>query len=199
MLALISEAAAAERVARLPCPSPGNLVEASRSAVISYSKARSREEGYYACFRGHRARFLGPSGENVDGGVRRPVLGGRFVAFTASLCTRDPSYSCAVFVERRDLVTNRPRRFIVQKSEQYRDQPPRAVFRALTLSTTGEMAWGVQTQAGGVIQAFASKSSAAVTLDTGPSVDPSTVAVGGGAVFWTNAGQPRMALLRTVG
>ena len=88
--------------ARLPCRTPGRLISANSTSVVSvYSPSQefgppARTPGFYGCTRGHKFRRIGPDpiseifGEGAA--LDDPALAGHFVALTTQPC--NPKVGC---------------------------------------------------------------------------------------------------------
>jgi hypothetical protein len=184
---VLASASAASAASRLPCQSPGSLVEATRSSVLTRAIPALRT-GYYACTRGHTARFLGYS-SSESGGVQRPRLAGRYAAFAWESCPKEPGVPCSRFVERRRLDTNKRLRAPVPDVRQAR-------FGPVLISTDGTIAWSISiADVGGEIHVTAADGRDR-KLAAGPDVDAPSLATSAQSAYWTEAGRPRRALLR---
>jgi hypothetical protein len=156
----------------------------------------------FACASGHRARILGPA---VDCpldclGVRSIALTERFVAFEAfDNGTRDASdYDRVVVV---DLQSGSSRVADAGGHTRFAGDPPYkppapGSVTDLVLNVNGHVAWISQDDSGQSRTYLVRTRSAgkAVTLASGPGIQPGSLAAAGARVYWTQDGVARSAL-----
>jgi hypothetical protein len=175
----------ASAAARLPCSSPGTLIEATRSSVLTRLML-GRIPGYYACTRGHPARHLGFANFGF-GGILRPRIAGRYAALAYEDCPKEPGALCPRYVERRDLKTSRRIRTPATGSEEAR-------FGVVAIAPSGSVAWSIST-AGVGAEIHRLTAAGDALLAAGPSIDPRSVALSERAILWVDGEAARSAPL----
>ena len=139
-------------------------------------------ESWYVCGFKQGMRWRLPYRAVPDAGVpygQNAKVSGRYVAFFV-VCP------CAGVVVVYDMVTGH-RTF----SEALGDAPA-AHAASLVLKPDGPVAWTAHPLSGDW-EVSRDDSSGTAVVDSGPGIDPSSLAAGGSWLYWTNAGSPRSA------
>jgi hypothetical protein len=138
----------------------------------------------------NKAYTLSASSQTVGETVAQLRLSGRFVGYMVEGCIK--ASPCGVEVRVVDLSTGKR---TVQASAFQASGMPLFEVTDLELKSNGSVAWIEKLAAGGYEVRKSDASGRNLLLDSGPDIDPSSLAASASIVYWTKAGVPRSAKL----
>jgi hypothetical protein len=185
---------------RKKAPSPPCSARHSKTLLASEQARISRLTGTNAdgepttyitgcLYRRNKAFTLSSSSITVGETVAQLRLGGRFVGYWVEGCIK--ASPCGVEVRVVDLSTGRR---TVQASA-FSPGMPLFEVTDLELKPNASVAWIAKPDTGGFEVRKSDASGRNQLLDSGPDIDPSSLAVSASIVYWTKAGAPRSAKL----
>jgi hypothetical protein len=205
LLAAASPSAARTRHTTAPlCPPAKAHVLLADTEVVLYSTVEvvdiyhDRGVRIHGCAYGHKSFLLGQEVEECSGvpcgGVRRDVLSGPFVAYEeGSGGEATNTYLVVVRNLRtgriiRSLPTGTP---VISRPSWVGIGPTTEIV----LKSDGAVAWIVETGSPTEYQVHAVDQSGSRVLASGTDIDPSSLALAGSTLYWTQGGQPFSASL----
>jgi hypothetical protein len=207
LLVTASSSAARVRHAAAPKCSPAKShVLLADAQVELYSSVEvidmSHDKGVtiHGCAYGHKAYLLGVGAEGEDcsgvpcGGVQRESLAGPLVAYEEGAGGEDANTYLVVV---RNLRTGR----VMHKLPTGTPVTPRPSWvgigptTALVVKGDGAVAWIVETGYPTEYQVHAVDKTGSRVLASGADIDPSSLALAGHTLYWTQGGQPFSASL----
>ncbi len=187
--ALLLTAAPLAAAASPPCRSPGKVVAANNVAQLTLSLGTSDRDpflGYWACSKGHRARYLGEPAVPDDGGITVvPDLAGRFAGASWQ---RNGKGGCVGSVSSLALDTGRNAGEILDSAICGQ------TIIDVQVTSRGVLFWSETFADGTAAIKRTDRPRVTTVLDAGPAVDAASLAVTDRRAYWTTNGQARFAL-----
>lgn len=200
LLAGASMAAAGPRHKTKPkCPPAHEKVIAAdtEGVIVKVPEMGERVSGILACAYGHRAYVLGSEftfSAGNGGGVQYETLAGPIVAYEESRLTREGGDAFTIVA--RNLSNGR----VIHKVPTAEAPGPKiaggGLATGLVVKNDGSVAWIVQTKGEpAVYEVHAVDRTGSRLLASGGDIDPSSLALAGSMLYWTQGGRPASAVL----
>lgn len=171
------------------CRSGYQTIVANKSVRVFQRRARDGNivvYTRYACYlrKPFTVRKLG-RWDRFECGVYGFELAGRYVAYDNFRCAGG-LFPCGVVI--RDMKSGAVRR------SKLCAQPP-GLMTDLVLRSNGSVAWIRQLGGGQEYELWKLDSGGEVRVDSGSAIDPDSLALSGGRIYWMRAGEPQSAAL----
>lgn len=195
------------------CPGTHEKVVVADAQAVVYQARLPREEGrgIYACAYGHRSYVLGsglargPASGGTGGafGVDDETLAGNIVAYEEVESFTEGHTKRIIVV--RDLRTGRVMHEAPTAEAQTPGDVGKGSARSLVVKSDGAVAWIVETVSGPTVggigpptiyEVRAVDKTGSRLLASGGDIDPSSLALAGSTLYWTQGGQPFSAQLQ---
>jgi hypothetical protein len=207
---------AAHRVyKKLECrlPEHAHILAANRQALVyETSESNTRLPTVYGCAYGHRGAYL--LGEPVPsvatsegiGGIRLETLSGAMVAYQYAVAGREQSARWTIFVQSLSngrVIHRLPTGVATHPEPEFGGIGPTA---AIAVKSSGAVAWIVESHyepaspkndyvGSSEYTVEAADSTGNRLLASGQGIDPSSLALAGSTLYWTQGGKPASAVL----
>ena len=195
--AALTAASSAPASAATPCATRGSkTVVATKTARVFKVRVRPRIGAafsrYYGCLFSRNRRFRFAEDDFPEqSGWSHIRLAGAYVAYawhgSCAACDRAPRH---VVVQ-----SLRSGRFVTRLAISSEDTAEDRTVTDLELRPTGSVAWINRVGAGPAHEVQARDGAGARLLDSGPGIDPLSLALGGSTLYWTKAGVAASARL----